>query len=590
MNAKLLNSNILTSYFLFLTSYFLLLISYFLNSEKMKYTIGVDYGSDSVRSIIVDAANGTEISSAVFYYPRWKAGKYCVPSQNQFRQHPLDYVEGLETSIKEALSKAPAGVAENVVAISVDTTGSTPVAVDKNGTPLALLPEFAENPNAMFVLWKDHTATKEAEEINTLAHSGAFEDYTKFEGGIYSSEWFWAKLLHVSRADKDVYKAAFSWVEHCDWIPALITGTTNPLTMKRSRCAAGHKAMWHEDFNGLPSEEFLVKLDPILGGLRSRLFSDTYTCEDKVGTLTSEWAKRLGLTENVAVGVGAFDCHLGAIGGEIQPYYLSKVMGTSTCDILVAPLADMKGKLVKGICGQVDGSVIPGMMGLEAGQSAFGDVYAWFKRVLMWPAENLLANSTLLDEATKEKLIAEISDKMIVELEKQALAIPIGESGITALDWMNGRRTPDANQLLTGAITGINLGSDAPRVFRALVESTAFGAKKIVDRFIDEGVDIKGVIALGGVAKKSKFVMQTVADVLNMPILVARSEQACALGSAMAAAVVGGLYTTVLDAQKAMGNGFEIEYKPIAENVEKYKALYADYSRIGKIIEDDIMA
>ena len=554
-----------------------------------KYTLGVDYGTDSVRTVLVDTSNGTEISSSVFYYPRWKQGKYCSPTKNQFRQHPLDYVEGLETTIKQVIAAAPAGVAENIIAISVDTTGSTPVAVDKNGTPLSLLPEFAENPNAMFVLWKDHTATAEAEWINSVSRSWGGIDYTRFEGGIYSSEWFWAKLLHVLREDEKVREVAFSWVEHCDWIPALISGTTDPLTMKRSRCAAGHKAMWHEDFGGLPSEEYLVRLDPLLAGLRGRLFNDTYACDVKIGTLTPEWAKRLGLSENVAVGAGSFDAHLGALGGEIKPYYLSKVMGTSTCDILIAPLEEVSNKLVKGICGQVDGSVVPGMLGLEAGQSGFGDIYAWFKNVLMWPAEQLISKSTLIDHETRKNLISEMADQMIPQLSLEAEKIPVGESGVLALDWMNGRRTPDANQVLKGAILGLNLGSDAPRIFRALVEATAFGAKKIVDRFTSEGIPIEGIIALGGVAKKSPFIMQVVADVINKPILVARSEQACALGSAMAAAVVGGVYPDVLEAQKYMGNGFETEYRPNPENAEKYAAIYADYSRYGGVIEAEIM-
>ena len=554
-----------------------------------KYTLGVDYGTDSVRTVLVDTANGTEISSSVFYYPRWKKGKYCNPAKNQFRQHPLDYIEGLEATVKAVIAKAPAGVAENIVAISVDTTGSTPVAVDKNGTPLALLPEYAENPNAMFVLWKDHTATAEAELINTVARTWGGIDYTKFEGGVYSSEWFWAKILHVLREDEKIRKAAYSWVEHCDWIPALISGTTEPAKTKRSRCAAGHKAMWHEKFGGLPSEEFLVKLDPLLAGLRDRLFTDTYDCEVNIGTLTPEWAKRLGLSENVAVGAGSFDAHLGALGGEIKPYYLSKIMGTSTCDILIAPLAEVGDKLVKGICGQVDGSVVPGMLGLEAGQSGFGDIYAWFKNVLMWPVEELLSKSTLVNDELKKQLIDEIADQIIPQLSAEAAKIPVGESGVLALDWMNGRRTPDANQLLKGAILGLNLGSDAPRIFRALVEATAFGAKKIVDRFIEEGIPIEGIIALGGVAKKSPFIMQVVADVINKPILVARSEQACALGSAMAAAVVGGVYSNVLEAQKHMGSGFETEYLPIPENAEKYEAIYADYSRYGEVIEVEIL-
>lgn len=554
-----------------------------------KYTLGVDYGTDSVRTVLVDTANGAEIASSVFYYPRWKQGKYCIPAKNQFRQHPLDYIEGLETTVKNVVSQAPAGVPENIVAISIDTTGSTPVAVDKSGTPLSLLPGFAENPNAMFVLWKDHTATAEADEINTVARSWGGTDYTKFEGGIYSSEWFWAKVLHVMREDERVRNAAYSWVEHCDWIPALLTGTTDPLILKRSRCAAGHKAMWHEEFGGLPPEEFLVKIDPLLAGLRGRLFTETYTCDVNIGNLTPEWAKRLGLNENVMVGAGAFDAHLGAIGGEIKPYYLSKVMGTSTCDMIIAPMDEVGDKLVSGICGQVDGSIVPGMLGLEAGQSAFGDIYAWFKKVLMWPVESLLAESTLVGESTRAKLIDEISDKIIPRLTAEAEKIPIGESGVLAIDWMNGRRTPDANQLLKGAILGLNLGSDAPRIFRALVESTAFGAKKIVDRFISEGIPIEGIIALGGVAKKSPFIMQVVADVINKPILVARSEQACALGSAMAAAVVGGVYTDILEAQKYMGGGYETEYHPISENAEKYEALYKDYSRYGEVIEKEIM-
>ena len=549
-----------------------------------KYTIGLDYGTDSVRSLIVNVETGEEVASAVFAYPRWKKGMYCDAPNNQFRQHPKDYMEGLEYTIKEALKQAPAGVAENIVGISVDTTGSTPVPVDEKGVPLSLTSGFEENPNAMFVLWKDHTAVKEAEEINNLSKKWEI-DFTKFEGGIYSSEWFWAKLLHVIREDAGVFRSAYSWVEHCDWIPAILTGNTNPKTLKRSRCAAGHKAMWHEAFGGLPSEEFLTELDPMLSGLKDRLYKETYTCDVSAGTLTPEWAEKLGLPSSAVVGVGAFDAHLGAVGAEIEPYYVSKVMGTSTCDMLIAPMEEVGDKLVNGICGQVDGSIVPGMLGLEAGQSAFGDIYAWFSRVLEWPLKNILADSELLDEATRQKVIDETSDKIIAKLSEEAANIPIDESGIVALDWMNGRRTPDANQNLKGAIAGLNLGSDAPRIFRALVEATAFGSRAINDRFISEGVRIDGVIALGGVAKKSPLVMQIVADVLNMPIKVARSEQACALGSAMAAAVAAGVYTNTSEAQKNMGGGIETEYHPIPENVEKYNVLYEKYKKFGKFIE-----
>jgi L-ribulokinase len=550
-----------------------------------KYVIGLDYGSDSVRSVVVDTADGTELASSVFSYPRWKDGKYCNPSINQFRQHPLDYLEGLESTIKGALAECGADVAQNVVGLTVDTTGSTPVAVNKEGTPLSLTDEFAENPNAMFVLWKDHTAVGEAEEINQLARSWGGTDFTKFEGGIYSSEWFWAKLLHVIREDEKVRDAAFSWVEHCDWIPAMLTGMTDPLKIKRSRCAAGHKAMWHVDFNGLPYEDFLIKLDPLLAGLRERLFEDTYTADVPVGNLSQKWAEKLGLPTTVVVGAGVFDAHAGAVGGEIEAYTLSKVMGTSTCDTLVAPIDEVGDKLVQGICGQVDGSIIPGMLGLEAGQSAFGDIYAWFKRVLMWPTVELLQKSTQIDEKTREKLVEEVSDGIIAKLSEEARKIPINESGIVALDWMNGRRTPDADQALKGAVMGLNLGSDAPRIFKALVEATCFGSKKIVDRFLKEGIPIKKVVALGGVAKKSPFVMQVMADVLNMPIKVAKSEQTPALGAAMLAATAAGVYKTVEDAKKAMGAGFDAEYQPIPENVKQYQTLYEKYTAFGHFIE-----
>jgi L-ribulokinase len=555
--------------------------------ENEYYVIGVDYGTDSVRALVVDAATGKEVSESVFNHPRWAEGKYCVPDKNQFRQHPLDYIEGLEACIKGALVEVPTDVARKVRGISVDTTGSTPVAVDRKGTPLALVPSFEENPNAMFVLWKDHTAVKEAEEINVLAKNWGGEDYTKFEGGIYSSEWFWSKILHVLREDESVRKAAYSWVEHCDWIPALLTGETDPLTLKRSRTAAGHKAMWHASWNGLPPEEFLVKLDPLLAGLRDRLFEKTYTGDIKVGNLTAEWAQKLGLSEEVSVGVGAFDAHFGAVGGQIEAGMLVKVMGTSTCDMITTEIPEEGEHLVSGICGQVDGSIIPNVLGMEAGQSALGDIYAWFKQVIAWPVEELLVTSEQIDAGTKEKLIADISERIIPELSARAEKLPIDEKGILALDWMNGRRTPDANQSLKGAITGLNLGSDAPRIFRALVEATAFGAKKIVDRFIEEGVEIKGVIAIGGIPKKAPFVMQVTADVFNMPIKIVASEQACALGSAMAAATASGLYTTMGEAQGNMGSGFEREYIPNNENAEKYQRIYARYSQLCKFIENE---
>jgi L-ribulokinase len=554
----------------------------------MNYVIGLDYGTDSCRAVIVEAETGKEVASAVSYYKRWKEGKYCIPIKNQYRQHPLDYVEALEESLKKALSQSPEGVAEKVVGISFDTTGSTPVLIDKDGLPLALRSEFAENPNAMFVLWKDHTAVAEAAKINRLAKESE-TDYTAYEGGIYSSEWVWAKMAHVLNEDESIRKDAYSWVEHCDWMPALITGKTKPEEMVRSRCAAGHKALWSEEWGGLPPEEFLTAISPHLKGFRKHLFEKTYTSNTQVGNLSPEWAKRLNLTTDVVVGAGAFDCHFGAVGAEIKPKTFVRVIGTSTCDVMVVSREEMKGKLIPGICGQVDGSVIPGMIGLEAGQSGFGDIYAWFKRIVEWPLTHLLSQSDCLDAATKEQLINQLTDRIIPALSDEAAKIPVSESAIIATDWMNGRRTPDANQLLKGSITGLTLASSAPLIFKALVEATAFGSKAIVDRFLQNGVEIKSVIGIGGISLKSPFVMQTLADVLGMPIKVAKTEQACAFGAAMFAAVVAGVYSTVEDAQKAMGQGFAFEYIPDENNHRTYMELYKKYQRIGQFTEQNAL-
>lgn len=552
----------------------------------IKYVIGIDYGTDSVRSVVVNTGNGEIAGTSVFEYPRWRKGLFCDPPVNKFRQHPLDYIEGLEQSVRESIKDLSEDIVKNIAGITVDTTGSTPVAVDKDGVPLSLKPGFEKNPDAMFVLWKDHTAVKEAAEINELARKWGGTDFTKFEGGIYSSEWFWAKILHVLRNSEEVMKNAVSWVEHCDWIPALLVGDTSPSNLKRSRCAAGHKAMWHKDFDGLPDEEFLVRLDPLLAGLRDRLYKKTYTSDQVVGNLSKEWADRLGLSTAVKVGVGTFDAHSGAVGGEIKPYQLVKVMGTSTCDMIVAPTTEVGDNLVAGICGQVDGSIVPGMLGLEAGQSAFGDIYAWFSKLLMWPVNEIIGKMTWLDEKTRNKIVEETADKMIAELSRQAESLNDEETAVVALDWMNGRRTPDANQELKGAIAGLSLGSDAPRIFKALVEATAFGSRMINERFISEGIRIDGVIAIGGVAKKNPFVMQIVADVLNMPIKVASSDQTCAMGSAMAASVVAGVHKDIPSAQKAMGSGFEKEYRPDPVKAKKYEILFEKYKELGSFIEN----
>jgi L-ribulokinase len=550
--------------------------------------VGIDFGTDSVRAVVADAGRGAVLGTSVKPYRRWADGLYCDPVENRFRQHPLDYLESMGAALREALKEAGPAVPARVRGIAVDTTGSTPALADQSGRPLALSASFAENPNAMFVLWKDHTAVAEAERVNHLARTWGGVDYTKYVGGIYSSEWFWAKAIHVLEADPAVAAAAVTIVEHCDWIPAVLTGTVELSRFKRSRCAAGHKALWHAEFDGYPSDAFLSRLNPKLPALKRSLGSETFTSDVPFGTLSPEWAQTLGLSTQTVVAVGAFDAHMGAVGAGIRPHQILKVMGTSTCDVVVAPPAEGPEKLVSGICGQVLGSVIPGMIGYEAGQSAFGDVYAWFKRLVCWPLEAILPGLSGVSAQLAGELAARVGDEVIPALESRAAALAPDKSGLLALDWMNGRRTPDANQRLTGAITGISLGTDAPRIFRSLVEATAFGSRAIVERFRSEGIRIDSAIATGGVAKKSKFVMQTVADVLNLEVAVAAGEQTVALGAAMFAATAAGLYPRVSAAQQAMSPGTESIYRPAADRADRYTRLYQDYLALGRFVEGEI--
>ncbi|HUT66458.1 MAG TPA: ribulokinase [Spirochaetota bacterium] len=544
---------------------------------KEGYVIGADFGTDSVRTVVFDAATGEEKGSHVAYYPRWKEGRYCDPSKNMFRQHPLDYIESLEESVRRALSGLTSEEREKVAGIGIDTTGSTPAPVDKDGTVLALKDEFRDNPNAMFVLWKDHTAVEEAERINEVAGSWEGTDFTKYEGGVYSSEWFWSKILHILREDSKVGKSAYSWVEHTDWVPALLTGTLGPHTMKRSRCAAGHKAMWHEEWGGLPPSEFLGRIDPLLKNLPERLYRDTFTADVKAGGLTAQWADRFGLQENTPVAVGAFDAHMGAVGAQIGEHTFVMILGTSACDMAVCSREVLGEKLVSGICGQVDGSIIPGMVGLEAGQSSFGDVYAWFRDMLLWMVE---------DGDMKDGREGGFSERVLARLTAEAQNAD-DETFPLALDWLNGRRTPYADQKLKGALIGLTLGTTAPKIFKALVESTGMGARAIVERFKEEGIEFKDVIASGGIPKKSPYVMQALSDCLGMPVKVSESEQAGALGAAMFAACIARIYRSVQEAQRCMGSGVLHTYRPSKKKAAYYTALYERYKRTGALLEEE---
>ncbi len=512
---------------------------------KEDLLIGLDFGSDSVRALLI-TAEGRELASSVAPYPRWGKNLYSDAALCQFRQHPLDYIECMEKVIKEVLKH---GDPSSVRGIGVDTTSSTLCAVDEKGVPLSLYEEFKDDPDAMFVLWKDHTAIAEAERINEVAKNGPC-DYTLYSGGNYSCEWFWSKVLHILKVNPRVREKAYSFIEHCDWIPALLTAQTP----RNSRCAAGHKALWHASWGGLPPVSFFETADPLLAPFPERMGNATFTADTPVGTLCPQWAEKLGLPESVVVAAGAVDCHVGAVGSGIAPGEMVKVLGTSTCDIIVMPALD---RCIPGICGQVDGSVLPNFTGLEAGQSAFGDIYAWFRRFLEWSGSKV----------------------SLEDLEKEAALLP--DSKVVALDWMNGRRTPDSDPRLTGAISGLTLGTTPPMVYRALVEATVFGTRAIFERFKEQDLEIKSIKATGGIAKKSPFVMQFCADALNMPVSIVNSDQTCALGAAMFGAVASKVHPDIITAQRAMESGCGKVYTP-QRNCD---SRYALYRKFGTLIE-----
>lgn len=553
------------------------------------YVLGADFGSDSVRVVILDAADGRVAGQSVVWYPRWKRGLYCSPRENRFRQHPLDYIESLTDAvtgaIREADSLSGSKIGRLIRAICVDTTGSTPVLADRSGLPLALTPEFAEDPDAMFILWKDHTAVREADDINALARGWGGTDFTKYMGGVYSSEWFWAKVLHTIRGNARVKACTYTAVEHCDWITAVMTGTTDPSKIKRSRCAAGHKIMWHKEWGGYPPHAFFDRLDPKLSEIRDSLGTETWTTDTAAGTLTPEWAARFGLDESVIVCVGAYDAHIGAVGGDAAPGVLVKSIGTSTCDVIIGPrpAAGKKENLIDGICGQVDGSVVADWIGYEAGQSAYGDYYAWLRNLLVWPLKNLSA----LDPDAKGIDTEKIEKNLLRVLEEAAGKVEPSESSVVALDWINGRRTPYANQKLTAAIAGLNLGTDAPTLMRALLESTAFGARSIIETFEKGGIKIEKVMAIGGVARKSRLGMQILADVTNRDISVTAGDQSCAIGAAVFAATAAGLYPDIFAAQKALSAGTDRVHKPDPARVAVYDQLYEKFLKLGNFIEGE---
>lgn len=542
--------------------------------------IGLDYGTDSARAILIDAETGKELALSIKEYPRWKQGLYCDPIKFQFRQHPLDYIEAMEYVIKDVLETVP-GAKDKVKAMSIDMTGSTPIAVDKEGVPLALKLEFSEYPNAMFILWKDHTGQADCDYINDFSKKWSI-DYTRSElCGNYSTEHFWTKALHIFK-DPRIKEAAHSFVESSDWLPGELTGNTKPETLKRGMGIASSRVMWSKEWGGYPPNDYFKALDPALDGLVNTFDPQAYTCDQPVGTLTSEWAERLGLPESVIVAVGNLDCHAGAIGAGVKDRAMVEIIGTSTCAITVAPKSAAGGK-VPGVPQQADDMILPGMIGYEGGQSCFGDLYAWFKKMLMWPLNNILANTTIVNDEMKKKLIDEVYAEMIPALARQAKIVPAEDSYVVATDWINGRRSPNVDYSLKGTITGLTLSTTAPLIYKSLVEATAFGARAFIEQFQNNGGHLEEVIAVGGISQKSPYVMQVLADVLGMPINVIATREACALGVTMCAAVVAGVYPDLEAAQNNMKMKVSTVYHPNDKNHNHYCKEFKKYLNLEEV-------
>ena len=530
-----------------------------------KYTIGLDYGTNSVRTVIVNTSNGREVATAVWNYSQGTAGVILSRDPNLARQHPGDYVTGAEVSIKKALAEAKKSVKgfspDQIIGIGVDTTGSTPLPVDRNGRPLAMDRRFAKNPAAMAWLWKDHTGVAEAVEITEKARA-LRPQYLAKCGGTYSSEWFFSKILHCLRTSPEVFDAAHLWVECADWVPAMLTGTEAPDQLTVGICAAGHKAMYNDDWGGYPDAEFLSQLDPKLGELRARLRPKASSIDRAVGGLTAEWARRTGVPANTPVAVGAFDAHLGGVGSGIKPGTLVKIIGTSTCDMMVVPLGDKLAD-IPGLCGIVPGSILPGYYGLEAGQSAVGDIFNWFVNYIQPLGKKVGTHEALSTEAAR---------------------LAPGESGLLALDWNNGNRTILVDQRLTGLMLGQTLYTTPAEVYRALVEATAFGALTIINRFEEYGVKVDQIVNCGGIAEKNPLVMQIYADVTGRPIKISRSAQTCALGAAIAGAVVAakkaGGYDDYASAQAAMTGLKPKAFQPNPKAHAVYEHLYKLYRKL----------
>lgn len=544
------------------------------------FVIGIDYGTDSARAVLVDASCGDVLASSVAAYPRWGRGLYCDAALQQFRQHPLDYLECLEKVLRDVVGACEDPLA--IKAISVDTTGSTPCFVDAKARPLSMDESFAEDPDAMFVLWKDHSSAKESELITARCaeHTPNFACHT---GNDYSPECFWTKVLHILRTNQAVREAAVSVIEECDFITATLTGVADYRDIKPGHCAAGAKHLWAEEWGGFPPESFFESVDPLLLPILRNLNPDNRTCDFAAGTLCPEWAAKLGLGTGVVIGYGNIDSHSGAVGAGIADGTIVMNIGTSACYMAAVPKEKMGGRIVDGVFGQVDDAIIPGLVGFEAGLSAFGDAFAWLKKTLSWPLRGILSGAEVSPEV--ESLLRKAEDDILVNLTREAQALPLSIDAPFATDHLNGRRTPNPDGSLSAGFAGLKITTSAPEMFRAIVEAVAFASRTVIDYYESNGIDVSRLVAVGGISQKSPYVMQTLADVMGRRIEVSACKDSCAMGAAVYASVAGGIWPDVVTAQSHICPGSAAQYIPEPSKKEIYDQRYARYQALVSFCE-----
>lgn len=533
--------------------------------SMVKYSIGVDYGTQSGRAVLVEIGTGKEVATAVKPYTHGVMDEFLPDGTTKLEhdwalQHPTDYLEVLQITIPEVLEKAQVSP-EDVVGLGIDFTACTVLPIDEFGTPLCLKPEYRANPHSYVKLWKHHAAQDEANRLNEMAEQRG-EAFLKRYGGKISSEWMVPKLWQILNEAPDIYKAADQILEATDWVIYQLTGEIN-----RNSCTAGYKAIWHKQ-EGYPSKDFFKALDPRLENVvEEKLSTKIVPIGAKAGEITEAAAKLTGLKPGTAVAVANVDAHVAVPAvGITEAGKLLMIMGTSTCHILLGE----EEKIVPGMCGVVEDGVLPGFMGYEAGQSCVGDHFEWF-------TENCVPESYQDEAKAKGMNIHEL-------LTEKANKLKVGQSGLLALDWWNGNRSTLVDADLTGVLLGATLLTKPEEIYRALIEATAYGTRMIVETFRDNGVPVNEVYAAGGIAEKNSLMMQIYSDVLNMDIKISASSQTPALGSAMFGAVAAGKerggYDTITDAANEMGRVKDEFYQPKLENAAVYNVLYSEYARL----------